>query len=436
MTIRRGTVLVAPAIALFAVVVSPAAAGSRTLIVDDDKQQCPNAAFTSINAAITAAAPGDQIRVCPGLYSEVVIVDKPGLSLRGSTNGSTTEPCLRGDDASNPARDTVINGAVQLEANNVLLEAFTVQGAPIPPEVFWPAGISTGFEFSGYVITRNVVQNNPTGINLKSNGVEPTVVTQNCIRSNNIATESALPLGIVSEQGLLVNARIESNTFTGHEFGSMFLGYGLVAFPVITAPNTDLTVTHNVSVNDGVSGITVSNVARVEISHNKLTRTGNGIQVFPPASDAVVLHNQVEESPFTGIRIDGNPFGCCFFPSGPTNVTVAHNHVAAAGTSAPQDGIAVRRSRSITVVDNLVERNTRDGISVRDSTDNVVSRNQADDNVRDGIRSRGTTSATTFEGNHMRRNAEHDAHDENRAANTWVGNHCETDFPPGTICGQ
>jgi hypothetical protein len=34
----------------------------------------------------------------------------------------------------------------------------------------------------------------------------------------------------------------------------------------------------------------------------------------------------------------------------------------------------------------------------------------------------------------MFQNAEHDAHDDNRGANTWTGNHCRTDSPPGTIC--
>jgi hypothetical protein len=27
-----------------------------------------------------------------------------------------------------------------------------------------------------------------------------------------------------------------------------------------------------------------------------------------------------------------------------------------------------------------------------------------------------------------------DARDDNRPANTWIGNHCQTDFPAGTIC--
>src|SRR5207244_2566946 len=96
-TIRRVSIVLVPsAIALLAAAVGPAAAGPRTLVVDDDRQQCPNAAYTSISAAIAAASPGDNIRVCAGLYNETVVVDKAGLSLRGSTNGSTTEPCLRG----------------------------------------------------------------------------------------------------------------------------------------------------------------------------------------------------------------------------------------------------------------------------------------------------------------------------------------------------
>ena len=55
----------APAVAL------PDPPTGTTLIVDDDHMQCPNATFTSINAAVIAAAPGDTIKVCPGIYREM-----------------------------------------------------------------------------------------------------------------------------------------------------------------------------------------------------------------------------------------------------------------------------------------------------------------------------------------------------------------------------
>ena len=41
------------------------AAQASTLLVDDDRVQCPSAAYTTIQAAVDAAAPGDTILVCP-----------------------------------------------------------------------------------------------------------------------------------------------------------------------------------------------------------------------------------------------------------------------------------------------------------------------------------------------------------------------------------
>jgi pectin methylesterase-like acyl-CoA thioesterase len=51
-----------------------ALAAPNTLVVDDDKVQCPNADFTSIQAAVTAATPGTTIVVCPGTYTEQVTI--------------------------------------------------------------------------------------------------------------------------------------------------------------------------------------------------------------------------------------------------------------------------------------------------------------------------------------------------------------------------
>ncbi|MGB7730766.1 MAG: hypothetical protein WBL50_22250 [Candidatus Acidiferrum sp.] len=59
------------AIALFT---QPAFANE--LLVDVDKVACPTAAYTSIQAAVNAASPGDHIRICPGTYVEQVVVQK------------------------------------------------------------------------------------------------------------------------------------------------------------------------------------------------------------------------------------------------------------------------------------------------------------------------------------------------------------------------
>ncbi|WP_157591773.1 Ig-like domain-containing protein [Solirubrobacter soli] len=46
------------------------AAHAAQLTVDDDRGDCPAAQFTSVQAAIDAAAPGDTIAICPGTYRE------------------------------------------------------------------------------------------------------------------------------------------------------------------------------------------------------------------------------------------------------------------------------------------------------------------------------------------------------------------------------
>ena len=70
-------------------------AGSNVWTVDDDKAQCPNAGFTSVQAAIDLAAPWDTIVICPGLYEEssTPLLGSNTPSQTGSMNGLTiTKP--------------------------------------------------------------------------------------------------------------------------------------------------------------------------------------------------------------------------------------------------------------------------------------------------------------------------------------------------------
>src|SRR5207253_6452122 len=91
-TMARGTrwligcaLLLVGALALEIMVVgAQRAAAATTLLVDDDHVQCATAAYTSINAAIAAASPGDTIKVCPGLYNEQVMINKNNLTLLGA----------------------------------------------------------------------------------------------------------------------------------------------------------------------------------------------------------------------------------------------------------------------------------------------------------------------------------------------------------------
>lgn len=60
---------------------------AATLTVAKDKSICPNAKYSTIGTALTAAAAGDEIHVCPGLYPEQLIITRP-VTLHGtSANG-------------------------------------------------------------------------------------------------------------------------------------------------------------------------------------------------------------------------------------------------------------------------------------------------------------------------------------------------------------
>ncbi len=57
-----------------------------TLVVADDQAECPEAGFTSIQSAVSAAAPGTEILVCAGTYHEQVTVQTNGVVIRAEGN--------------------------------------------------------------------------------------------------------------------------------------------------------------------------------------------------------------------------------------------------------------------------------------------------------------------------------------------------------------
>ena len=63
---RRSTRTAALAVLWVLGAAPPALAAQST--VDDDRGDCPAAQFTSVQAAVDAAAPGDTIAICPGTY--------------------------------------------------------------------------------------------------------------------------------------------------------------------------------------------------------------------------------------------------------------------------------------------------------------------------------------------------------------------------------
>ena len=124
--------------ALLAALLFTSSASAATRFVDDDRRQCPQAAHTTINAAIAAAAAGDLVQVCAGRYAEQVVLPagKPGLFLNS--------PATRAARIVAPAAGLVAHtpvdqgqkrlSLVRIDGARQHFEGFSVEG-PLRPRV-------------------------------------------------------------------------------------------------------------------------------------------------------------------------------------------------------------------------------------------------------------------------------------------------------------
>src|SRR5438105_3135643 len=226
---------------------------SATLTVDDTPGT--GAQYSTIQAAVNAASPGDTIKVAAGVYNETVTVDK-SLNIIGAQanhNGATR---------SVPAvQESVVTGAAGsffLNTDNIFINGFTVQGATGAP------GITTSATHGGYVIVNDVIQNNTFGVYLNSSATgNPSLVAQDAFKTNNVAG-SASGNGIYSDQGLH-NAFIIGNSFTGNLNSAVTLAGN-------PGTQSNIEIARNTS-KDDANFANIYNTSNIEITRNTITES-------------------------------------------------------------------------------------------------------------------------------------------------------------------
>src|SRR5580700_6013741 len=202
---------------------------------------CAAPSYSTIQAAVSAASSGETIYVCAGTYDEDVTISTSSLTLLGAEFG--TDPTTRSgpesiiDDA---------NGPVQIEADDDVINGFTIQGATNDPFTHpgaFGVGIWTNPGFSGTQGGYQILQNNIAGIELDNTGVIAATVEHNLIQNNN-APGSGSGNGTETSFGL-DNVTIDSNTFSGDTNSSV----------LVDSAGNAITISNNTLLGASVEGI-------------------------------------------------------------------------------------------------------------------------------------------------------------------------------------
>ncbi|MBI5083049.1 MAG: right-handed parallel beta-helix repeat-containing protein [Acidobacteria bacterium] len=228
---------------------------TRTITVDDDRAQCQAAEFTSIQHALAAAAVGDTIRICSGVYAAPtggLVIDKDALSLIAA-GASGTVRIVPG--ATTP-------GAATTPGLTIAADGVRLQGLDIAR--FSGAGIAAGSgrPVAGLVLEQNRIHHNQIGILLQRSGA---LVARNTVDHNALQ-------GIVAGPGSAV--QIRDNLVTSNSTAP-----GFTAGIEIVEAAGGVIVSGNKSFGNAV-GLRLNRSSGVMVQGNHLNGNRLGMDVF------------------------------------------------------------------------------------------------------------------------------------------------------------
>jgi len=382
----------------------------RMFIVDDDKCQCPNAQYQTIQAAVDAAgADGDTndhdlIKVCPGRYTEQVKIDGPqfnNLHVFGRNSVDTKSPTA----PPNPTKEAIIEAPAVLApglardrsivlvsgAWNVQVRHFFISG---PAANIW-AGVFVAGGASAQIRHNHITQikdSNP--FSQQGHGVAvgrgfEGEIGSACVRHNLI--DSYQKTGVLVDN-LGTTAEVRHNEILG-----------------LADPGDPITQ----------NGVQISRNAKAEVRHNKISQNRFGCSCSSSAFDAIGILSQDENN-----TDSTTCFGSCTpIPAvNPSLLVVRENKVFQNDV-----GIGLGRATYRSLFDhNRPEDNVRVGLraygitknggtTTPEAQKNTISYNKMEDNPLDcSDQTTGTGTATR--------------------ANYWIKDKGNTEDAPPGIC--
>ena len=309
-------------------------------VVGNNPADCPDAQFSTIQAAVNAASPGTVIRICRGTYPEQVSIKKP-LSLRGE-GGVVIEPSNVTANATGTASGQPIAAIILvLEATDVDIRDVIVDGTNNGITECTPDLIGVLYQNASGEIERVAVRNvklstslngcqSGSAIVIQSGGGRTSVVEvegssihdyqKNGITANEVGTEARIEDNVVTGLGPTTGAAqngiqigfgaegsISRNTVANHIWSP-----SCVSDPACEVTADDILVyqSDGVSVEQNVAGISQTGIA-IAANHAHVTRnhvfdtlTFDGIELAGNDNDAT--DNSITHSDRAGVFIDGN----------------------------------------------------------------------------------------------------------------------------------
>jgi parallel beta-helix repeat protein len=287
------------------------------ILVDDDKVQCPTAAYTSIQAAVNAAKSGDIIRVCAGTYREQVVIDK-SLSVE-SDNGVIVIPSdVVANSAGSSSGDAIAAIILVRNADNVNLQGLIVDGSGNGLTACGPTLIGILYQDASGAIAHNAVRHARLANDLQGcqSGLAIDVESSGSGQSNVTVADNSVDgyqkNGITADEPgtrvfVIDNAVTGLGPTTGAAQNGIQIGFGARGHVTnnVVADNIYSPCESASDCPSNATGILIYQSDAVRVERN--TVGSNQVGIFVAANNGAIVGNTVFHSvALDGIAVVGN----------------------------------------------------------------------------------------------------------------------------------